>query len=99
MANKAAIATRETSASTVNHGAPRKEVAIRAHEIFMQRGATAGHDLDDWLPAEWELAKEPPRKCRPKHRQPDSRAAIRSGRDRPSSEVMQLSPMAVRLGA
>ena len=59
MANKAAIATRETSASTVNHSPPRKEVAVRAHEIFMQRGATAGHDIDDWLQAELELAKEP----------------------------------------
>jgi len=31
------------------------EIAIRAHELYLERGAEQGHDLDDWLRAEQEL--------------------------------------------
>ena len=31
------------------------EIAARAYEIFLNRGASHGHDLDDWLQAEREL--------------------------------------------
>ena len=31
------------------------EIRIRAYEIFMERGAQTGHDLEDWLQAEREL--------------------------------------------
>lgn len=34
------------------------QIAQRAHEIFMARGAAHGRDLDDWLQAEREL-REP----------------------------------------
>jgi hypothetical protein len=38
---------------------PRREaIANRAYEHFQERGATEGHDLDDWLQAERELADE-----------------------------------------
>ena len=30
-------------------------IARRAHEFFVQRGGTHGHDLEDWLAAEREL--------------------------------------------
>ena len=30
-------------------------VALRAYDLFITRGATHGHDLDDWLEAEREL--------------------------------------------
>ena len=33
------------------------EIAMRAYEIFMARGATHGSDLDDWLQAESELTR------------------------------------------
>lgn len=33
-----------------------QEIAARAYEIFLKRGASHGHDLDDWLEAERELA-------------------------------------------
>jgi hypothetical protein len=33
----------------------REAIATRAYELFMARGATDGHDLDDWLRAEHEL--------------------------------------------
>ena len=32
-----------------------QEIAIRAHELFLKRGAMAGHELEDWLEAEQEL--------------------------------------------
>lgn len=35
---------------------PQQEIARRAYEIFIARGATDGHDLDDWLQAERELS-------------------------------------------
>lgn len=31
------------------------EIAMRAYEIYLARGASPGRDLDDWLEAEWEL--------------------------------------------
>jgi len=33
------------------------DVARRAYDIFLARGATHGSDLDDWLQAEHELMK------------------------------------------
>ena len=32
-----------------------QEIAFRAHEIFLKRGATPGSEIDDWLQAEREL--------------------------------------------
>jgi hypothetical protein len=32
-----------------------EQVAMRAYEIYLSRGAAAGRDLDDWLEAEHEL--------------------------------------------
>lgn len=32
-----------------------QDIAFRAHEIFLKRGATPGSELDDWLQAEREL--------------------------------------------
>ena len=34
------------------------EVRKRAYEIFLQRGATYGNDLDDWLKAEKEIKQK-----------------------------------------
>jgi hypothetical protein len=34
------------------------EIAQRAYEIFVRRGAVHGHDWDDWLAAERELRVE-----------------------------------------
>lgn len=31
------------------------EIAARAYEIYLWRGATDGHDVEDWLEAEREL--------------------------------------------
>ena len=32
-----------------------QEIAFRAHQIFLERGASPGLELDDWLQAEREL--------------------------------------------
>jgi hypothetical protein len=51
-------ATLQVAPSSGTHTASRptaEDIALRAHEIFVQRGATSGHELDDWLQAEREL--------------------------------------------
>ena len=35
-----------------------EEIAVRAYELYLDRGAVDGHDLDDWLEAERELRDE-----------------------------------------
>ncbi len=35
------------------------EVALRAYEIYLARGAASGSDLDDWLEAERQLCGSP----------------------------------------
>src|SRR6516165_7145172 len=36
--------------------ASQQSIAKRAHELYLQRGSEPGHDLEDWLQAEAELA-------------------------------------------
>ena len=35
------------------------EIAVRAYEIYLTRGAAPGSDLDNWLEAEWQLRGSP----------------------------------------
>ena len=42
----------ETSA---NHAANHDEIRRRAYEIYVERGALPGQDLEDWLQAEREI--------------------------------------------
>jgi len=35
------------------------EIRRRAFELFIQRGAQPGHELDDWLQAEFEVTHLP----------------------------------------
>jgi hypothetical protein len=37
--------------------APRDAIALRAYELFEERGREPGRDVDDWLRAEHELKK------------------------------------------
>ena len=41
--------------SPANHHPSDAEIAARAYDIFLLRGAAPGNDLDDWLQAEHEL--------------------------------------------
>ncbi len=36
----------------------REEIALRAYEIYLERGATPGHELEDWTRAERELIEK-----------------------------------------
>jgi len=39
-----------------------QEIAARAYQIYLERGRLEGHDIDDWLQAEYELMQLPVRK-------------------------------------
>jgi Protein of unknown function (DUF2934) len=54
------MATRITTKPTSKTQA----IAERAHELFLLRGCEHGHDLDDWLTAESEIAAKKPAKAR-----------------------------------
>jgi hypothetical protein len=41
--------------SSANHRPSDAEIAARAYDSFLMRGAAPGNDLDDWLQAEREL--------------------------------------------
>lgn len=55
-------ATKETA---VKSKPTREQIAQRAYEIYLERGATAGDPMQDWLRAEQELAA-PKKKSRSK---------------------------------
>jgi hypothetical protein len=38
------------------HAGPRDRVALRAYQIYLERGGGDGRDLEDWLRAEREVA-------------------------------------------
>ena len=46
---------------TVRQPSP-EQIAARAYQIFLERGRLPGHDMDDWLQAEYELMQLPVRK-------------------------------------
>jgi Protein of unknown function (DUF2934) len=58
MAKNEVVATLEHERNTTQDRPPQDDIAVRAHEIFVERGAASGHDLDDWLQAEEELIKK-----------------------------------------
>ena len=39
-----------------------EQIAARAYQLYLERGRTDGHDLDDWMQAEYELMQLPVRK-------------------------------------
>jgi hypothetical protein len=43
----------------VRHLSTHEEIAERAKQIFLERGSTPGHEVDDWLQAEYELMQLP----------------------------------------
>ena len=40
-----------------SNGYDRNRIAMRAYELYLQRGGADGGDFDDWLAAERELAE------------------------------------------
>ena len=62
--------TKEAPAPKSKKTAPKSkptqdQIAARAYEIYLERGATPGGPMQDWLRAERELAA-PPKKSRSK---------------------------------
>jgi Protein of unknown function (DUF2934) len=48
----------KSGASSGSRGGPSEEqVAARAYELFLMRGASHGCDVEDWLQAERELGE------------------------------------------
>jgi hypothetical protein len=52
------MATVSHKNSGANSAAMREEIARRAYDLFLARGAEHGHHLDDWLSAEFEIARD-----------------------------------------
>jgi len=44
------------------HRPTHQEVAARAYQLYLERGRVEGHEIDDWLQAEYELMQLPVRK-------------------------------------
>ena len=53
--NKAGKRTAARAAGSPTH----EQIAARAYEIYLERGCQHGHDMDDWLQAEYELLQLP----------------------------------------
>ena len=41
------------------HYPTRDQIRAQAYRIYLQRGCQPGHDMDDWLQAEYELVRSP----------------------------------------
>jgi hypothetical protein len=44
-----------SSKGTSDGGPTSEEISRRSYELFLERGGTHGHDVEDWLRAESEL--------------------------------------------
>ena len=44
-----------------------EQIRIRARELFLEHGSQPGHDMDNWLQAEYELMQVPIRKIAELH--------------------------------
>ena len=53
--NRAPEATESNDAPVTQHSTTDEEIQRRAYEIYLSRGASDGHDLEDWLQAERDL--------------------------------------------
>jgi hypothetical protein len=56
-ANVSPIQAEETAEASVRNAAREDEIRLRAYEIYLQRGAEPGREVDDWLQAERELER------------------------------------------
>jgi hypothetical protein len=54
------IDERKEERNEMTHQRPtHQQIASRAYQIFLERGREPGHDVDDWLQAEYELMQLP----------------------------------------
>jgi hypothetical protein len=52
-----ALSAQQTEEASVSHEPTQDQIRLRAYHIYLERGAHAGQELDDWLRAERELQK------------------------------------------
>lgn len=57
----AAVLLVTTGGNKMKERPTHKQIAVRAREIFIESGCLAGHDVDNWLQAEYELLELPVR--------------------------------------
>ena len=50
---------KQQDSTTVRRLPTHEEIAARANQIFLERGSQPGHEVDDWLQAEYELMQLP----------------------------------------
>lgn len=48
-------AGRESAQAVSNNGDVQQRIAVRAYELYRERGCFDGRDLDDWLEAERDI--------------------------------------------
>ncbi len=56
-ANVSPIQAEETAEASVRNSAREGEIRRRAYEIYLERGAEPGREMDDWLQAEREAER------------------------------------------
>jgi hypothetical protein len=78
---------------TANNCPTEAQIRSRAYQIYLQHGAQANHEMDDWLQAEYELMQLPIRKIAELH-PPEQR---KSGTGKPA--LVSLVHAALFLGA
>jgi hypothetical protein len=47
----------QTDEASLSHEPTQDQIRLRAYQIYLERGAHPGQELDDWLRAERELEK------------------------------------------
>jgi hypothetical protein len=52
------VAIQTSKATRSDYLPQRDEVAVRAYELYRNRGGSHGHDLEDWFEAELQLIRE-----------------------------------------
>ena len=53
---------RQSNGATKAAARPKHEdIAVRAYQIYLERGCQHGYDVDDWMQAEYELMQLPVR--------------------------------------
>jgi len=58
-----------------------EEIALRAHQIWVESGCPHGHDVDNWLTAEHQLTKESLERLRdPLARDPFAQDRVKTGK-------------------
>ena len=68
------------------------EISARAYQLYLERGRQDGHEVDDWLQAEYELMQLPVRKLA--EMEPSQLPALKSkGRKRSIVEVVRTAMM------